>query len=72
MRRSLKISIAVLTLLGIVFVIPERIVIPVEGASVKDWNPQTFWFESCGSSGVGTEMVAPLLCLSQLYQYRLK
>jgi peptidoglycan LD-endopeptidase LytH len=52
MKRSLKISIAVLILLGIGFVVPERIVIPVQGASVKDWNPETFWYEPWGSSGV--------------------
>jgi peptidoglycan LD-endopeptidase LytH len=52
MRRSLKITIAVLTLLGIGFVTPERISIPVEGASVKDWNPKTFWYEPWGASGV--------------------
>ncbi len=52
MRISLKISIAVLILLSIGFVIPERIVIPVEAASVKDWNPKTFWYEPWGTSGV--------------------
>jgi peptidoglycan LD-endopeptidase LytH len=52
MRRSLKISISILTLLGIGYVVPERIVIPVKGASFKDWNPKTFWYEPWGSSGV--------------------
>jgi peptidoglycan LD-endopeptidase LytH len=52
MKLSLKIGIAVLILLSIGFLIPERIVIPVEGASVNDWNPKTFWYEPWGSSGV--------------------
>lgn len=52
MKRSLKISLAIAILLGIGFVIPERIVIPVQGASVNDWNATTFWYEPWGSSGV--------------------
>jgi len=30
----------------------EGIIIPVEGASRKDWNPDSFWSERWGSSGV--------------------
>ncbi|WP_333969840.1 M23 family metallopeptidase [Alteromonas mediterranea] len=33
-------------------VIPEKLVIPVEGASSNDWNHNTFWYEPWGSSGV--------------------
>ncbi|VXC87573.1 Membrane protein [Pseudomonas sp. 8Z] len=33
-------------------VLPEWPRIPVEGASARDWNPQTFWFEPWGRSGV--------------------
>lgn len=32
--------------------IPEKMTIPVQGASSKDWNHETFWFEPWGSSGV--------------------
>ncbi|MEL4431970.1 M23 family metallopeptidase [Shewanella mangrovisoli] len=31
--------------------VPEQPVIPVKGASNKDWNSQTFWYEPWGSSG---------------------
>tara|TARA_B100000700_G_C14875346_1_gene775386 strand:- start:469 stop:1032 length:564 start_codon:yes stop_codon:yes gene_type:complete len=31
---------------------PEKLVIPVEGASSDDWNHNTFWYEPWGSSGV--------------------
>ena len=31
---------------------PEKLVIPVEGASSNDWNHNTFWYEPWGSSGV--------------------
>lgn len=31
---------------------PEKVVIPVEGASSADWNHNTFWYEPWGSSGV--------------------
>jgi murein DD-endopeptidase MepM/ murein hydrolase activator NlpD len=33
------------------FLIPERIVIPVAGATVSDWNIDTFWYEPWGASG---------------------
>jgi murein DD-endopeptidase MepM/ murein hydrolase activator NlpD len=32
--------------------IPERAVIPVEGASASDWNSKSFWYEPWGASGV--------------------
>ena len=32
--------------------VPEKLVIPVEGASSNDWNHNTFWYEPWGSSGV--------------------
>ena len=31
---------------------PERVVIPVTGATVSDWNEDTFWYEPWGASGV--------------------
>jgi peptidoglycan LD-endopeptidase LytH len=34
------------------FLVPEHAVIPVEGASAKDWNPKSFWYEPWGASGV--------------------
>ncbi len=38
--------------IAIGYVIPEDLVIPVEGATVSDWNSQSFWFEPWGKSGV--------------------
>jgi hypothetical protein len=34
------------------FLLPEKIVMPVVGATVNDWNKDTFWYEPWGSSGV--------------------
>ena len=34
------------------YLIPESPAIPVKGASSKDWNSQTFWYEPWGPSGV--------------------
>ena len=33
-------------------VVPERLVIPVEKASARDWNPQSFWHPNWGASVV--------------------
>lgn len=52
MKKIRNIFLGALLVLGIGFLIPERIRIPVAGASVKDWNPQSFWFEPWGTSGV--------------------
>lgn len=41
-----------LALLAIGLVVPERMQIPVAGATPKDWNAQSFWFEPWGTSGV--------------------
>jgi murein DD-endopeptidase MepM/ murein hydrolase activator NlpD len=34
------------------FLLPQRMVIPVENGSTKDWNHKTFWYEPWGKSGV--------------------
>ncbi|MBL1319524.1 MAG: M23 family metallopeptidase [Methylophaga sp.] len=34
------------------FLIPEQLLIPVESATSKDWNEQSFWYEPWGVSGV--------------------
>ena len=34
------------------FAIPERLVVPVQGATRSDWNPATFWHSPWGASGV--------------------
>lgn len=46
----LSISLLIVVIAGLF--VPERIVIPVVGATSNDWNHKTFWFEPWGSSGV--------------------
>lgn len=36
----------------LVFLFPEPRTIPVSGATAKDWNANSFWYEPWGSSGV--------------------
>ncbi|MCK8106331.1 MULTISPECIES: M23 family metallopeptidase [unclassified Pseudoalteromonas] len=43
---------AVIILLIVGLLIPEKLVIPVQGATSKDWNHNTFWYEPWGRSGV--------------------
>lgn len=40
---------------------PERLRIPVVGATPQDWHPKSFWFEPWGVSGVhkGIDIFAP-------------
>ncbi len=42
-RTITGIAIALVILL-IGFALPEKLVIPVQGATMKDWNHDTFWF----------------------------
>ncbi len=42
----------VLIVLIVGFLIPENLQIPVEEATSKDWNEQSFWYEPWGKSGV--------------------
>jgi peptidoglycan LD-endopeptidase LytH len=62
MRRvSLRASLGLLAVIAGGLLIPEQAVIPVEGASVRDWNPKSFWHEPWGVSGVhkGIDIFAP-------------
>lgn len=34
------------------YLIPERAIIPVQGATRADWNARSFWYEPWGASGV--------------------
>ena len=49
-RRTVLVAGIAVVLAGLM--IPERLVIPVQGATRGDWNPQTFWFSPWGPSGV--------------------
>lgn len=52
-------GIAAVVCLGLL--IPEDAIMPVEGATRKDWNPKSFWYEPWGVSGVhkGIDIFAP-------------
>lgn len=52
--------VAVILITG--FLLPEKQVIPVKGATVRDWNHDTFWFEPWGKSGVhkGIDIFSPM------------
>ena len=43
------------------YLIPEHVLVPVDGAAVTDWNENTFWYEPWGASGVhkGIDIFAP-------------
>jgi len=54
------ILVAVMVVL-IGFLIPQRFVMPVQGASKADYNPESFWFHPWGLSGThkGVDIFAP-------------
>lgn len=52
MKTIRKLVLVILAVFFIGFLIPERIKIPVVGASRPDWNPKSFWAEPWGTSGV--------------------
>jgi peptidoglycan LD-endopeptidase LytH len=49
-RKILGLFLIIIFLLG--YLLPESLTIPVQGASERDWNHQTFWYEPWGRSGV--------------------
>lgn len=63
-------SVAVCLVFLAPFFFKEAPIIPVQGATINDWNHQTFWYEPWGSSGVhkgidifaagGTPVIAPV------------
>lgn len=50
LAKYIGIFFGVLVLVGLL--LPEKMIIPVKGASSRDWNHNTFWYEPWGSSGV--------------------
>lgn len=58
LRRLLAIGTVVFAA-GLIW--PETVVMPVAGASARDWHPQSFWYEPWGASGVhkGIDIFAP-------------
>lgn len=49
LRKTLFVVIAIF-MVG--FILPEQHKMPVQGASSKDWHPQSFWYYPWGRSGV--------------------
>lgn len=43
-------SVLVLIIFG--FLLPEKIITPVQGSTSHDWNHNTFWYKPWGTSGV--------------------
>ncbi|HEY6871983.1 MAG TPA: M23 family metallopeptidase [Geobacteraceae bacterium] len=41
-----------LFVIGVGFILPEALIIPVKGATKADWNANSFWFHPWGKSGV--------------------
>jgi len=61
-RRRRKIVLAALLAIALApFAIPQNARIPVQGATVRDWNPRAFWYEPWGVSGdhKGIDIFAP-------------
>ena len=52
MKIAKMVCLGLLAVLVAGLLLPERIQIPVAGATARDWNPKSFWFEPWGSSGV--------------------
>ncbi len=60
-KASIWISALAILVIAVGFLIPERLVIPVRGATPADWNRNSFWFRPWGKSGVhrGIDIFAP-------------
>jgi len=51
-RKVKTVTLIILSVIAIGFSFNENTVIPVQGATNKDWNHSTFWYEPWGKSGV--------------------
>jgi peptidoglycan LD-endopeptidase LytH len=60
-RYAKRVSLMALALLLCGLLLPEQLIIPVRGATLRDWNRMSFWFEPWGVSGVhkGIDIFAP-------------
>ncbi len=47
-----KLLITTLLLFASGFIVPEQHIMPVVGATVKDWNPKSFWYYPWGKNRV--------------------
>lgn len=55
------VTISLLLAIAVASFIPQHHIIPVQGATAKDWNPKSFWYYPWGRSGVhkGIDIFAP-------------
>jgi len=51
-RALTAIAVTALTIVLTGLLVPERLIIPVQGATPADWNAHSFWFQPWGKSGV--------------------
>ncbi len=51
-RKTIFVLLLLSMLVALVYLIPANMVIPVQNASVHDWNRDTFWYQPWGKSGV--------------------
>ena len=49
-RKTRKFTLIPVFIILIGFLLPQKMIIPVEGATVKDWNDNSFWAYPWGSS----------------------
>jgi len=49
-KRSRRYSLIPAVIIGIGFLLPQQMIIPVDGATVKDWDDHSFWAYPWGSS----------------------
>ncbi len=61
MRKRTTVLLLLAAVVVIPFLVPERGCIPVDSATIADWNKQSFWYEPWGASGVhkGIDIFAP-------------
>ena len=52
MKLLALLTLTLLLLATINCLMPEQHIIPVQGATAKDWNPKSFWYYPWGRSGV--------------------
>lgn len=49
-RRTRKFTLVPLLFIGIGFALPQKMIIPVKGATTKDWDDHSFWAYPWGTS----------------------
>ncbi|MBQ4805774.1 M23 family metallopeptidase [Aquimarina sp. MMG015] len=49
-KRTRKFTLIPLVVIGLGFLVPQKMIIPVQGATIKDWDDHSFWAYPWGSS----------------------